>query len=323
MFIDKINLNHLRIFECVYKNRSMTKSANELFLTQSGISQHIKHLEEVLQVKLFDRIKHRLVPTSDAKQLYEKSSRGLLQIEDALMELNSQKDLLRGTISIGLPIEFGNNIILPLLSEFGKKHPEVKFSISYGFPSDMEKRLLVGDLDVAIVDDHPMDQVIARTHIYNEELHLCMASHLVTSGEGFKGNETKKYFESLSYMKYKKDESLINSWFRHHYGFTSMRLRVRATLMSIEGMARLIHSGLGGGILPYHMIQKLKERGVSLHIFEGKKGPLINKISIAYLERKTASKAFTSLLAYLREESNLLFEDDPDFLSLLKKAKQG
>ena len=321
MLIDKINLNHLRIFECVYKNRSMTKSADKLFLTQSGISQHIKHLEEVLQVKLFDRIKHRLIPTEDAKQLYEKSSQGLLQIEDALMELSSQKDLLRGTVSIGLPIEFGNNIILPLLSEFGKRHPEIRFSILYGYATDMEKLILCGDLDMAIVDDYSFDQAIQRCHIYDEELHLCMASGHISQGE-IRELAVKKYFERLDYIKYKKDEALINNWFKHHYGFTSMRLNVKAVLMNIEGVARLITSGLGAGILSHHMINKLRGRGVQLHVFQGRKGPLINKISIAYLEKKSISKAVSHLHSYLQEESNLLFSETSDFIFLQQNKLQ-
>jgi len=64
LLIDQLNLNHLRVFECVYRTGSMTAAAKELHLTQSGVSQHIKSLEDVLNFKLFDRIQQRLVPTS-------------------------------------------------------------------------------------------------------------------------------------------------------------------------------------------------------------------------------------------------------------------
>lgn len=69
MIIDRINLNHLRVFECVYRTKSMTIAAEELHLTQSGVSQHIRSLEESLDIRLFDRIKHKLVPTGEARQL--------------------------------------------------------------------------------------------------------------------------------------------------------------------------------------------------------------------------------------------------------------
>ena len=45
------NLNLLRIFESVYRLGSMTKASKELFMTQSGVSQNIKNLEELLEIK--------------------------------------------------------------------------------------------------------------------------------------------------------------------------------------------------------------------------------------------------------------------------------
>ena len=175
MLIDKINLNHLRVFECVYQNRSMTKSAGELFLTQSGVSQHIKHLEDTLEVKLFDRIKHRLVPTQEAKELYLKCSESLSQIEAALDGLSSQRNKLRGNVSLGIPLQFGNDMILPLLSAFGQRHPQLQFSIFYGYASDMQDKMLSGELDMAIVDDYPFDPAVQIHPIYREELHLCLS----------------------------------------------------------------------------------------------------------------------------------------------------
>ena len=58
MLIDQLNLNQLRIFESVYRTQSMTQAAVELGLTQSGVSQHIRALEDVLGLSLFDRIKN-------------------------------------------------------------------------------------------------------------------------------------------------------------------------------------------------------------------------------------------------------------------------
>jgi DNA-binding transcriptional LysR family regulator len=90
MLIDKINLNLLRIFEVVYKTKSMTKASKELHMTQSGVSQNIKHLEELLGVILFDRVKQRPVPTHKAKVLYKVASQNLLEIEKALIEITEQ-----------------------------------------------------------------------------------------------------------------------------------------------------------------------------------------------------------------------------------------
>ena len=87
MLIDQINLNQLRVFESVYRTKSMTHAARELHLTQSGVSQHIKALEDVLELKLFDRIKQKLVPTPSARELYKNTAKSFEDIETILNKL--------------------------------------------------------------------------------------------------------------------------------------------------------------------------------------------------------------------------------------------
>src|SRR4051812_24376447 len=120
MIIDGLNLNHLRVFECVYRTRNMTSAACELHLTQSGVSQHIHSLEEALGFSLFDRIHHKLIPTPSADPLYHKCHEAFSELENMIATLKGKPRQLSGTVSIGLPLEFGNNIILPLLSRFGQ-----------------------------------------------------------------------------------------------------------------------------------------------------------------------------------------------------------
>src|SRR5579885_2662221 len=131
MIIDTLNLNHLRIFECVYRTRSMTAASKELHLTQSGVSQHIKSLEEVLGVRLFDRIKQKLIPTAAAAILFKRATDSLYGLEQTISELKGGEQQLSGEVSIGMPIEFGNGIVLPMLAKFAKQHPRVRFALRY------------------------------------------------------------------------------------------------------------------------------------------------------------------------------------------------
>ena len=76
-------------------------------------------------------------------------------------------------------------------------------------------------------------------------------------------------------------------WFDHHLGSRRLKLNVRATVMDVQGMARLITCGTGAGVLPSHLVTKLEGEGHKLHVFKGCGKPLKNTISIAYL-RDTA-----------------------------------
>ncbi len=298
MIIDNINLNYIRIFECVYRTQSMTLAAQELHLTQSGVSQHVKSLEEMLGVQLLDRIKQKLVPTSAGTTLYKQCSKSLTEIEQALWQIKGGDKELSGTVAIGMPIEFGNNVLMPLLSRFCRKNNRVKLKIKLDFASSMNEQLLKGELDFAFVDEYKMDGRITTEKVYDEILELCALESAVDPKVSSKN--PRKYFESLQYVEYQEEEPILRMWFAHHLDARNIALDVRATVMDVQGLARLILEGLGAGVLPGHLYQKLTKEGHRIHRFKGCGKPLKNAISAAYLRERTHSPAALAALNFLK-----------------------
>ncbi|MCM0606932.1 MAG: LysR family transcriptional regulator [Xanthomonadaceae bacterium] len=308
MLIDHLNLNHLRIFECVYRTRSMTKAALEMHLTQSGVSQHIKTLEDVLEIKLFDRIKQRIVPTDSAHSLYEKCKAALGEIEGILGEIKGGSDELHGKVSFGVPIEFGNNVVMSILSQFSKDHPGIQFQLKYGFVTEMQELLLKGELDFAFIDEFQTDARIHTESVFEEHLELCVSDAYYKKLGGAVFKESKKAFEdNVAFIDYQPGEPLLRSWFLHHYGTQSVKLDVRVAVMDVQGVARLILSGLGAGILSSYLIDSLESQGNKLHRFKASGTPQKNTISIAYLKGRSQSVAvqntMKSLLSSIRLSS--------------------
>lgn len=303
MIIDSINLNHLRIFECVYRTKSMTLAAQELHLTQSGVSQHIKSLEDTIGVKLFDRVKQKLLPTTQATVLFKKSNEGLLQIEQVLSELKGGERVLSGTVSIGMPNEFGNNILLPLLSRIGKKHKGIRFALRYGATRETNEALLAGDLDFAFVDAFGVDQRLKMEKVYDEILQLCASQDFLKARDVAKEpKETKELFESFDYIDYAGGEPVLRMWFRHNYPQWNPKLTVRATLMNVIGVSRMILGDFAVGVLPEHFVQNRLNEGRKLFVFKGCGKPLKNSIYLTYLSEKTASHAVQSVRESIIEE---------------------
>jgi DNA-binding transcriptional LysR family regulator len=293
MLIDQINLNQLRVFESVYRTKSMTHAARELHLTQSGVSQHIKALEDVLELKLFDRIKQKLVPTPSARELYKHTAKSFEDIETILSKLKKTDKELSGMVSIGMPIEFGNNIVLPLLNAFQQRHPKVRFKIRQGFPFEMNHLLLTGDLDFAFVDSFSMDKGIHTEPVYDEVLELCVSKKL---GLPAKGQTDFEFYEKLAYVDYQEEQSVLSLWMKHHTGQKGAELDVRVYVMDAQAIAKLILQGTGAGVLPGHLLQRLSQTEENLQILRGSGKPLMNTISIAYLEDKTLTQAARSIL---------------------------
>lgn len=290
MFIDSININSLRVFERVYHTKSMTAAAKEMGLTQSGVSQHIKNLEQNLGQNLFDRLKHKLIPTREADSLAKSCHRHFLALERSIRQVTGQTETFRGEVRIGLPLEFGNNFILPLLTKIGRLHPEVSFHIKYGHASEMNGLLLSGDLDFAFVDSFSLDTQIELTSVWDETLALCISkeykNHLF-------GKKTPPHhistYDQLDYVDYVEGAPVLAMWFKHHLK-KSFIPNVRANLMDVQGMSRIIREGLGAGVLPLHVVQRINSQyGEILDVFKGQTNALKNTISLGVVKQRTLS----------------------------------
>jgi DNA-binding transcriptional LysR family regulator len=278
----------------------MTQAAQELHLTQSGISQHIRSLEDSLEIKLFDRIKQKLIPTAAGKTLYDNISPQLKSLEQALHGVTAKDHLLRGEITIGMPVVFGLNLIIPLLKEFAEMHPELRFNVKLELGQVLNNQLLNGDVDFAFVDDFNMDSQIKTEKVYNEVLKLyCSEDYFKMKKKQLGHLKGKELYEAYDYIAYEKGEPILRHWFKQHLKAGQMHLNVRSYVGDALAISRFITSGLGLGVLPGHHGKKLMEQGYKLHEFDAKGKESHNAISVATVHNRTHSTPVQKTLEFL------------------------
>lgn len=285
--IPDFNLNHFKVFMAVFESGSMTQAAQLLHLTQSGVSQHIKALETDMSHELFTRVGRRLVPTAIARQLYPDIEKAFKMVNDRLSQLTGEEQELEGEVRIGMPIEYGTNIIVPKLAKLGLKYPKLRYQITLDDGSVLAKMVVDGLLDFAFVDEAPMDRRLQYHAVATEELHLCCSREYLAKKPKVK--YTQAYFEQLEYIEYKGSEPILRRWMLHHLKRKNLRLNVRAHIMDVQGVARFISSGLGVGALPEQALAALRKSGEDLYIFDGKSKPLTNEIRMIRLKGDTLS----------------------------------
>ncbi len=307
MLIDNLNLNLLRIFESVYRLESMTRAAEELHMTQSGVSQNIKSLEDILGIQLFDRVKQRPIPTAKARVLFQQCSPWLREVEKTLIEVTDKTHVIRGEVRLGLPIEFGNNVVLKRLASWSERYPEISFRFRYDLAPRMNEDLLRGELDFAIVDDFSFDGHLSVQQVATETLALCLSEgylkkHKMPDWSALSRKKLdKKFFESLRYLDYTEETPILQSWFQHHYQFTQFKPKLVASLMDVQGIARMIIADMGAGVLPLHVVRRLTTQEFKVHYFEGSGVPLLNRLNIVKLKNRTLSPAAQATHDFLVE----------------------
>ncbi len=147
-YIPNLDSEVLRTFVSVADHGNVTHAAGALHRTQSAISVQIKRMEENLGTKLFDREARGMTLTTAGEKLIL-SARPILQMLDrAASELRA--DPIEGTVRVGIPDDYGSELLAAILADFANRHPFVEVSIRCGFSVGFPKAVECGELDLAV-----------------------------------------------------------------------------------------------------------------------------------------------------------------------------
>jgi len=281
MQLNSLNLNSLIVFQKVFGLKSMTLAAKELGMTQPGVSQHISTLESDLSLQLFVRDRKKIIPTKGAVTLYNSSIELVNNLQSTLTDLTEDQGYLSSEVIIGAPIEFGNNILMPLIAKLNEKHPEIKFNIRYGLAGEMNSLLGQGEIDFAFVDDFQSANGVNYEQVYQEELVLCCSKDYLTQTSEF----DKTFFEGLSYASYFSDQAILREWFKTAMGYKKMNISSLMITEDTQGVYAFIKQGMGVGILPRHMIKN--NQNIDFYSFKPRYKTVFNGISLSYLAKRT------------------------------------
>ena len=163
-----ISIRQLEVFVATAEYCSFTKAAEDLHLTQSTVSMHIRTLEEVLNTCLIERgARKKVILTEEGKRVYS-MAKDILSRVDALQERRTDggEELLRiGTSTV--PAQY----LLPkLLSGFLKKHSRVKYILRRGDSEHILECIQKGEVRIGLTgyrngDRSLIFQEIARDHL--------------------------------------------------------------------------------------------------------------------------------------------------------------
>jgi LysR family transcriptional regulator, nitrogen assimilation regulatory protein len=141
----------IRLFVAAYEERSFTAAARRENATQSGVSQHIRKLEDGLSVKLFVRDKGRVVPTPAGDNYYRHCIEMLHTHAKAAMEVRHHGAGLEGNIVIGLMPTMTRCTLAPVLARFIERHPNVVVRVIEGYSATLTEQVLAGEIEFAVV----------------------------------------------------------------------------------------------------------------------------------------------------------------------------
>ncbi len=112
------SLTDIAVFVQVVESSSFTAAAERLDISKSVVSKYVTRLEDHLGARLLNRTTRRLSLTEVGRVFYDRSRKGLSDIEDAQLEVSRLQGEPRGTLRINVPMSFGILHVAPALADF-------------------------------------------------------------------------------------------------------------------------------------------------------------------------------------------------------------
>ena len=147
-----IDLELYKIFYYVAMNHNITKTANELHVTQPSISKAIKNLEGQLGCTLFIRNKYGVDLTEEGKIFFNKIKSAFSIIKSAEDSLENMLNLDEGIINIGASNTITKKFLLPYLKDFHEEFPNIKINISTNTAKVNFNNVRNGVVDILIIN---------------------------------------------------------------------------------------------------------------------------------------------------------------------------
>src|ERR1700741_2048938 len=143
------SLDDLLAFLAVGRERSFTKAAAKLGVSQSALSHTIRELETRLGVRLLTRTTRSVSPTEAGERLLQTLGPSFDEIDTQLEAISELRDRPAGTIRITATEYATNAVLLPKLAKLLREHPDIKVEIisDYGLTDIVAQRFDAGVRD--------------------------------------------------------------------------------------------------------------------------------------------------------------------------------
>jgi len=263
-----LNLEWLRTFKAIYETGTLSAAAQQLFISQPGVSLHLNSLEAYTGYKLFDRAARKMVPTERGKILYNFVLDPLLKLENAEELFHRTSKAERSTISVGMCFE----TFQYTLEEHVAQLP-FNLIIKFGEYPQMQQDLDNGLLDLIITSQKGHQPNLEYRPFSKERIVLVSGAKSDTSHleELLRSQNLKESEEWLKHQLWYSTaadmEHLKHFWVKNFGSHPDFKPNFIVPNMS--SILRCLSNGEGFSIVPDFLCRKEIEAGNVKLVWEG------------------------------------------------------
>lgn len=288
-----INIELLKTFYVVAKEKNITKASEKLIISQPAISKAIKNLEEQLNTKLFIRSKKGVELTNHGEILYKTTEEILNKLENTLNTINKSKQI---NILIGRVL--AEKILYPYLSLIKQKYPNVKINISTSSINGIQESLKNKETDLAIgyyihnlKDDFIQEKISHKLH----PIFVCNNSYKELINNKVNIKELEKYPFIISAKGATTHELTLDIFKKYN-----LNIEPTMEILGTSLITQAVKQGMGISILTKEFI---KEDLNNKSLFEIKTSDKLDsrELALQYYKENNLSEELLYLINLLKE----------------------
>lgn len=243
-----VNLELYRVFYIVAKCGSLTKAAQELYISQPAVSQAIKQLEGQLGTSLFNRThKGMELTAAGGKLIFGQVEEALNLLDAAEKKLSELSTTASGTIRIGATDSIFSHVLADKLAQFYAKYPSVKLELISSTSPETIYQVKEGKCDIAFINLPIEDEEV---RFYGTVTHL---NDVFVAGERFKELKDveiplKKLLEYPTAMI--EENTVARKAFSAFTDSLGINFIPDIEVANWDLMKKLVSKGMGVGFIP-------------------------------------------------------------------------
>ena len=297
--------NELLYMLTIAEHGTITRAAQELFISQPSLSESLNKVEQEFDTRIFSRTQECLVPTAFGEH-YLKTARNILDRYRKLeTDLEEYRQLRKGSLTFGIPFNLGAYLLPRILPAFQQIYPDITVQFKENNSTELDKLMLSGKLDFSVMHYETPNEAIHYDLLAEDDFYLVMPLTLAHKYQfpdyrtlsiyDLKALEQEPFLMVASRQKLRQVADSILSQL-------SIKPNIRYTTKNMETAKRLAAAGMGITFLPHSY----------LNLFSGVENlacypldPSLNaswKLVIGYPDGRPLSRCAKEFIRFLKEK---------------------
>jgi len=241
-----MEMQQIRYVVAVARTGNFSRAAEQCHVAQPSLSQQIQKLEDELGERLFDRMNREVKLTPHGESFLHRAIRIMEEVDSAKREAGEARDLLRGTLTIGVLPTIAPYVLPEVMAEFVEKFPGVKIVVEEDTTARLLKLLHEYEIDFAVASQPIRGEEMEVRELFSEELLLAVPpGHPLARKRTVTAASLKN--ERLIVMK---DGHCLGDQVLGFCDRRDVKPRISFRSSQIETIQALVASGLGISLIP-------------------------------------------------------------------------